>query len=218
MAYLYGELKEGGGTDLEAHLHVCPDCKRSVAGWRGAMSTLNAWKVPTHRSRAWLESPALRWAAAAVVLIGAGFASGRYSAPGTDMKALQASLLPELRKQVQQDLLAALDVNGADPTTPEQWALRASAERFAAGTVAAATSGTQRMMADFYDAYQSDRAKDKQDTRRLFNNVNANLEKVAVVGESRLKNAENLLGELVANSNAQEGANPLPAGATSTHD
>lgn len=82
MSYLYDELESEPRHALECHLAECAPCRASLAEWRSTKRQLDAYSVapaqtPQFRQQRWTR-PALAAAAAAVVLF-AGFALGRSS-------------------------------------------------------------------------------------------------------------------------------------------
>src|SRR5215471_7973508 len=76
MAFLYGELDRERQKALATHLERCEPCSAQVEGWRSSMASLDQWPAPARREarRAW--EPMLKWAAAAAILLMAGFAVG----------------------------------------------------------------------------------------------------------------------------------------------
>lgn len=107
MSYLYDELPPARHTDLQAHLGVCPECKRSVEGWRRTMSGLDAWTIGAPKRKTAALPIAMRWAAAAVVVLGLGFLVGRASAPALNSEKLRNDLRQEFASQLQQSMEAS---------------------------------------------------------------------------------------------------------------
>src|SRR5438874_1991478 len=81
VTYLYDEFDKETRANLTDHLNVCPDCKTTLGKWRGTMAELNEWKVRTRRRSSAVQTalPILRWAAAALIVLGFGFVLGRFS-------------------------------------------------------------------------------------------------------------------------------------------
>ena len=79
MSYLYDEIESEPRASLEQHLAGCAECRAQLAEWRRTASHLDAYAIaPMHArpaARPWAR-PALA-AAAAVLLLFAGFAFGR---------------------------------------------------------------------------------------------------------------------------------------------
>ena len=81
MAYLYNELAPERKRELHAPLAQCADCGKQLHQWRAGMLALDEWKMLAPRLKVLAQPPAtlLKWAAAAVVVLVAGFAVGRQS-------------------------------------------------------------------------------------------------------------------------------------------
>ena len=79
MAYLYNELAPERKRELRAHLAQCGDCGKQLHQWRASMLALDDWKMPAPRLKVLAQPPVtlLKWAAAAAVVLVAGFAIGR---------------------------------------------------------------------------------------------------------------------------------------------
>ncbi|MFC1635537.1 anti-sigma factor family protein [Planctomycetota bacterium] len=113
MAYLYGEVQSPQKAELDAHLRQCDQCKSSVTQWRTVMDELDTWQLPQERSLTQKISrharTMIRWAAAAVLLIVAGYTAGWISA-GRSLdierlrKDLEVSLRPSLQAAVYRDV------------------------------------------------------------------------------------------------------------------
>ena len=80
MSFLYGELGVRRKRELEAHAAQCAECAAQLRDWRGATNALNAWTLPMKRPLASQWQPMAKWAAAAAVVLGLGFFSGRLTA------------------------------------------------------------------------------------------------------------------------------------------
>lgn len=93
MALLYGEATESQRHDLDAHLRDCAECAAKVKNWRASMQTLDEWKLPEASPAR--RQPALRWAAAAAVLL-LGILLGRFTM-AREMDNRIAALRGELR-------------------------------------------------------------------------------------------------------------------------
>jgi anti-sigma factor RsiW len=107
MAYLYAELPPTAREDCEAHLRTCPACRVSVENWRATMGALNTdhatLALPRRRPAAARWQPALRWALAASVVLGAGFLAGRATGPSrADLKKEVAAAREQLSAELAQ--------------------------------------------------------------------------------------------------------------------
>ena len=106
VPYLYGEAPAIARQALKAHLKECPQCRDEVETWKRSLHRLDAWKVPRGR-RSWSLrwAPSFRWAAAASLVLLAGACLGRVTAPKVDANQLRTALLPQIRKELQQETL-----------------------------------------------------------------------------------------------------------------
>lgn len=104
VPYVFGEARADEAKRLRAHLESCAECAAEVAGWRRSLQTLDKWEVsPPVRSRAMI-APVFRWAMAAALVLAAGIAIGRVTAPNAEaMRAqVEASVKAALAEQTQQ--------------------------------------------------------------------------------------------------------------------
>jgi hypothetical protein len=81
MAFLYGEVAPEQKSELEAHLAGCADCAAELANWRSGMAALDDWKLPATRQNTQWALPVVKWAAAAALVLIAGFVIGRQTSP-----------------------------------------------------------------------------------------------------------------------------------------
>ena len=143
MSYLYGELSAGERGMLAAHLRTCPDCAAKIGDWQSAQNQLDAWLVPAKRRRIAFALPLLKWAAAAAILLSAGFSAGRFTTATVGVEKVRAALEPELRREFAQMLRAELD-------------------KSASATLAATAGQTKALLADYAGAAEAARAADQQ--------------------------------------------------------
>jgi hypothetical protein len=107
VPYLYGEANSVAREELAAHLRTCAQCREEVETWKRSLHRLDTWKVTRARRRPWERmAPFVQWAAAAAIILTAGIAIGRATAPKIDTDKLRASLVPELRSDLQQETAA----------------------------------------------------------------------------------------------------------------
>jgi len=93
MSFLYGECAPKRRHELDAHLTTCPTCAAQMQAWRGGMNALDEWPLPArrHARRQWL--PAVKWAAAAAIVLAVGIAIGRQTSnTRAELDALKSSL------------------------------------------------------------------------------------------------------------------------------
>ena len=106
IAYLYGEGPKAERLSLAAHLKRCPHCQTQLVSWRVTMKHLNAWKLPdvpnTSAGARSIFQPALKWAAAAAVVLGLGFGVGHISSLASgDVAAIRASLQNDFDRKIE---------------------------------------------------------------------------------------------------------------------
>jgi hypothetical protein len=216
ITYLYDEFDHETRANLNAHLHVCPDCKTSLSKWRGTMTELNEWKIPAPGKLIATETawPLLRWAAAALIVLGFGFGFGRLSSTSSaNVAKLQATLLPALRQELQRefkaDFEAALNTERSTLATDFQRQLRTGLEAWAANAAAASNLENRRVLAEFVQSYKPARADDlramltlmqrlDKQNRGEYARLRKDLETVAVVTDNRFSLTQNQIGQLAS--------------------
>jgi anti-sigma factor RsiW len=138
MSYLYDELKSHERAGLQAHLQTCPDCAAKLAEWQAAQKNLDAWRLPraAQRTRVAFAAPVFKWAAAAAILLCAGFWEGRQAS---------AAARVEIRQQLRQELAQQF---------------HAELERTASATLAASAEQTRALLANYAAAFETKRIAD----------------------------------------------------------
>lgn len=169
MAYLYKEPGRKRQAELKEHLKQCSQCQADVTGWRSAIRELNRWQLPQHRDISRTRW-AIRWTAAAVLLIFAGYAVGRVtvaSPPDVEQlrTSLEASLEPAIRQNVIRELnrdwrlaLAGSYLRLKDELG-EQFHRELNA--YALHTLAASNSLTNELLTELIDAINTAQAQDR---------------------------------------------------------
>jgi hypothetical protein len=108
MDYLYHEAPANERAKLSAHLAACPECRTQVQGWQKTMTSLDTWQPAIKEAPAFSWLPAIRWAAAAAIMLSLGFALSQMTTPKVDVAALQAQvrteIATELKQQMQQEM------------------------------------------------------------------------------------------------------------------
>lgn len=176
-AYLYDELPEPRRSDLQAHLGVCPDCKKQVDAWHHAASQLDSWVIPARKVSRPFPLPAVRWAAAACLVLGLGFLAGRWASP----PAVNAD---QLRAELRKEFAGQLD-----------------------RAMAAARTETQQTFQNLATAWAQARQEDQQTTLALLQRAERNhqmdfvslrrdLETVALFGEQGIRNTRSQFARL----------------------
>jgi len=199
MSFLYGEAAPARHAELDAHLQDCAACREQVGTWRGSMAALDAWPLRPPAPRTFAQ-PALRWAAAAVVVLGLGFGLGRVThSSATDVKQLQATLRSEMDAR-----LATARDEFAAALRQQQTDLAQAAQTIAAE---AATEEAGAMMTRFAKLMDERREADhetftaaiKRMEERHLNNYTAlrnDLDTVAVNADDEISRAQEQLMEL----------------------
>jgi hypothetical protein len=201
MAFLYQETGPARRRELESHLTQCAACARQITAWRADLKTLDEWKLPAirHAQPQWL--PALKWAAAALVL-GAGFLMGRQTSPtAAELAALKASVT-----QLTQTIQSGRSLNLTNSVNVAS---------------AAAKAQTLRLLSEYSQLQENQRAADQRtvaltlkdfDTRLA--RLRTELETVAVNTEVGFEQTHDNLSRLASfsapakNSAAQTSTNP----------
>jgi len=113
MSYLYDEVGPEARARLSAHLRGCTVCAGQIDKWQVAARDLDAWQLrpggaesAAGRGREILLRRTIQCAAAAMILLGAGFLFGRIALPAIDQKKLIAAIEPEVRQQLRQEFEA----------------------------------------------------------------------------------------------------------------
>ena len=99
VQYLYHEIKPDLRRQLEGHLQGCPECRQEIQNWKRSLRRLDAWKLPRMTPPLEALAPFLRWAAAAMLVLGLGFGFGRLTARPVDMAKVRAQVVPEIRRE-----------------------------------------------------------------------------------------------------------------------
>ena len=193
--YLFGEAGPVAGRRLKAHLATCPECRAHISGWKRSVERLDAWELPrTEPSRA-LFAPALRWAVAALLVVGIGFGLGRLTAaPRVSSGELHALVAGEVRGELARaqrqttNALAALETR----------------------RIQAADLQSRSLLQGFTEVLAQARAQDRQAVLALFRELEEqhttayvalrkDLETLASLTDDQLRQARFRLMEFAAN-------------------
>lgn len=194
MSYLYDELNDNERANQAAHLHVCPDCKTAVENWHGTMQQMKEWRLPPRRAPLQSARPVLKWAVAALFMLGAGVGVGRLALPATaDAEKIRAAVEPSIRRQLQTEFAATL---------------RQELDTAAAESRLAAAAEAQRLLNEFARLTEEKRAEELQafyaalnklDTQHVvdYASLRQELETVAVQTAAGLRQAQRQIYALV---------------------
>lgn len=178
MAFLYAEVVPERRRELENHLTHCADCSAQMETWRASSKALDEWRLPVMRrtssaarlaSRPWW--PALKWAAAALVL-GLGFAFGRQTSPNAAELATLKTSVAQLSEAMQQERSSTLSNNVNIAT-------------------AAANAETLRLLAEFSQLQESQHATDQQNLAVALRSFETRLGRLRAELETVALNTEN---------------------------
>ena len=109
VPYLYGEAKPDLRRQLSGHLEGCAECREELQNWKRSLHQLDAWKLPRRNSRLDAFTPFLKWAAAALLVLGLGFGFGRLTARQADLEKVRAQVEPEIRREFAATLRREID-------------------------------------------------------------------------------------------------------------
>jgi hypothetical protein len=155
MLFIYGELPAARRRELQAHLDVCPACSSQVQAWRLAMTALDAWKLPVRRPRSVATTPALTWAAAAAAVLVVGFLLGRQTSSSASEIAALKSSVAELSAVVQKQ-----------------------SETTVSKSVVASTTEVARLLTDYSQVQEEQRAVDRQRMNLALRTVDLRLNRI----------------------------------------
>ena len=150
--------------------------------------------------------PQLRWALAAVVVLGLGCLIGRLSAPQVDVSAVRAA--------VEKDLTAALAGDASGLTTDFQRQLRANLDNWNARIRAEARLENQRLVEEVAESLGTAQQQDRESILAFLNrteqkrqaeyvSLRRSLETVALVADDKFQRTETELGALASYAQVQ---------------
>ena len=198
--YLFNEAGPELNRKLKSHLNECPLCAAEVQAMQQTVTKLDAWQVaPAHPRTRSLE-PMLRFAMAALVVLGIGVGLGRlFSPPSINAEQLRAelkaSLLAEMQNVASQ---AAADCNAMVAAAEVRWADQTEISLRTLGrelmeSVNDSRARDQRAIQTVIEQLKQQRDADYVSLRR-------DLETVASSADQQLQQARLKLFEIAANS------------------
>jgi|SRR5882724_10921200 len=191
VPYLFGETKPDARRQLNAHLKDCPDCRQEIDTWKMSLGLLDSWKLPPVPRPAPSFAPFLNWAAAAAVVLLAGFGIGRLTARA-DVQRVRAAIEQELRRELTQEFARLT---------------REEMSKSASSTLAAAAQQTDQAMAVLTKAIEDTRTEDNRaiyaamdklesDSFAQFVSLKKDVDTVAVNTDAGLRNTAQELVQL----------------------
>jgi hypothetical protein len=109
VQYLYGEIRPDLRRQLDGHLQGCADCREELQAWKRSLHRMDSWKLPRTTPLLEVFAPFLKWAAAAVLVLGLGFGVGRLTAGQADVEKVRAQLEPKIRQEFTEMLRREID-------------------------------------------------------------------------------------------------------------
>jgi len=205
MSYLYDEVTTEEHSNLAAHLAVCPDCKTKVGEWRATRKDLDAWQLPAPRARVTPPRPMVKWAAAAAIVLAAGFGVGKVTSANPDVQQVRAAIEPEIRQQLRQEFAQLL---------------RDQLDKTASATLIASGEQTKQLVEDFAKALETKRAGENRAIYAALNNLDSQrladyvslkkeLDTVAVLTDASLRRTQQQLVQLADSAQPADFSNSL---------
>ncbi len=184
VPYLYGEVKPETRRDLRVHLKICAECRDQLDAWKRSLGRLDHWKLQRQTAPVPLFAPALKWAAAAAVVLVVGLLLGHFTTTRADTARLRAAIEPQLRQQLRQEMAQLL---------------REEVSKAAAATLVAAGQQSEKLLTAYATASDANRAEELQ---RLYVALKREVDTIAVNTDAGLQMTEQQLVRL-ANYNPQ---------------
>lgn len=108
IGFLYEEISPEQNAAITTHVASCAECRAQLESWRAVRRELTTWELP-ERQRPVASAPPwlfVKLAAAAVVLLCAGFGFARFTAPkaSLDTAALRAAVAEEVRQELRAEM------------------------------------------------------------------------------------------------------------------
>jgi hypothetical protein len=210
LSLLEGTEPDGTDKTLQQHVDTCPQCAAEIAGWRRTVRRLEGYAWPTpQESRTVFTTTMLKWAAAAVFILGIGFGFGRLSQPSGER--LRQIIATQVKQQVQHelkaDLLAALAKSASK--TPDAFGQQLRRELTTALNYELTAAEKQRLVQDTAQVVQRKEDESHRIMFALLNRVRQehesdylslrhDLETAASVADSDLQRSQQQLNQLAA--------------------
>ena len=152
VPFIFGEASQETKRRLRDHLQTCPTCAREVEAWRRSLRHLDTWRLPKVAAPVVISAqPVLKWALAALVVVGLGVLGARLNTAATTAQlraGLEASLQAKMQDQLNSTLLQIQEQNAK--------ALNATELRLAQASV----SERERLWRGFLEVLNNARATD----------------------------------------------------------
>jgi len=135
---------------------------RATERVRDTLANTEKRRVSTRIWRAIIKMPITKLAAAAVLLIAAGYTAGRLSAPTPDMKQLRSDIYQSVLEQVNRDRQSALTNIRLELKDELNQELRRDLNEFGVRILAASATLTEQRIIELIELIEAARARDRQ--------------------------------------------------------
>ena len=177
IPYLWGEASPEVKTQLTKHLEGCTECREQVATWDRTIRKLDSWKLPQRSAREPMPQAFVRWAIAAMLVLGIGFGLGRFSTYASfdanklrsDLESsLRASLAAELQQQRRpaedNGWQTALAATTSQISNDFQTQLAIERDQIMAGVMNVSARDSRHQLNEFIQFLRAARDEDRQNT------------------------------------------------------
>ena len=204
VPYVFGEATPDARRRLSAHLEGCPECEAEIAGWKRSLEKLDRWQLPAPETCPKTAQPVLRWALAALVVLGMGFGLGRLFAP-TNTESFRARIEASVKASLAGELQGALERVQVQSSN----AMAAAELRLARASEAEMGRFTRGLM----EAMNNARQQDRQSTQALFDtlqqqqeteliSIRTDLETLASLTDQEIRYAQMKLIQMAAGNSS----------------
>jgi anti-sigma factor RsiW len=201
--YVSNETAPGQTREFAAHLRECSSCAAEVAALQRSARRLAHWQFPkANRSHQHAFAPMVKWGIAAGLVLGVGFALGRFSTPPAhDLAKMRVAIEESLEASLSEDLHKALDEAHAQ----SEEALSATEARLGKASDEQMTRVVRNVLAAVSGIREEDRTATsalieevRQQHEKEIRRVRADLETVATQADDQLRFAHFQLRQLTA--------------------
>jgi len=184
IPYLWGEASPEAKTQLTKHLESCPECREQISTWNRTIRKLDSWNLPQQSVRERVPQALVRWAIAAMLVLGIGFGLGRFSTYASlDANKLRSDLESSLRASLAAELQqrwrpaednawqAALAATRSQISNDFQAQLAIERDQIMAGVMNVSARDSRHQLNEFIQFLRSTRDEDRQNTLVLLREI-----------------------------------------------